>query len=45
MPVKCEVCEEPVKEETDLYGCDKCGRLFGPCCNSDDGNLCGDCFQ
>ena len=41
--VLCEVCDEPVSDATDLCGCNDCGKLFGPCCNSDDPDLCSEC--
>ena len=39
----CEVCEEPVNRPTDLGGCGRCGRLFGPCCNSEQDARCVEC--
>lgn len=41
-PLVCEVCYE----ETDkpLRGCELCGRLFGPCCNSDNNDVCVECI-
>lgn len=43
----CEVCNEAVEAEdgTFLSGCEKCGRLFGPCCNSVDPNYCIECVS
>jgi hypothetical protein len=35
----CEICKRPV----DLHECEKCWRLYGPCCDSADDNLCADC--
>jgi len=39
----CEVCEEEMIGDPAVCGCEKCGRLFGPCCNSADDNLCVEC--
>lgn len=42
----CEVCGEPVKEAYELFGCDGCGRLFGPCCNNcENPDLCIKCVE
>jgi len=38
----CEVCEEPTTEDY-LSGCQNCARLFAPCCNSEDPDLCVEC--
>lgn len=42
-PVICEVCCADVEDVYVLSGCDRCGRLFGPCCNSQDPDLCVEC--
>ena len=39
----CEVCGEPVKDVYDLCGCDKCGRMYGLCCNSVLDSICVEC--
>ena len=39
----CEVCDEPIGTGQQLCGCGQCGRLFGPCCNSEDDDLCVEC--
>lgn len=39
---RCEVCGD---SSLDLYGCNLCGRLFCPACNSDDADLCIECFE
>lgn len=40
----CEVCEEPVKSMDDLSGCEKCGDMFGPCCNNaTNSDYCVEC--
>ena len=41
--VKCEVCGEPAKKAEDRFCCEKCGRAFGPCCNSMQDTICIDC--
>lgn len=40
--MKCEICDEPAEE---LSGCDKCGRMFGPCCNSEQSDYCEGCAE
>jgi hypothetical protein len=40
----CEVCVEPVKSVYDLRGCEKCGRMYGPCCNSVEDSICVECI-
>lgn len=37
----CEICEFPTAEGR--IGCDLCGRLFGPCCNSVIDDVCVEC--
>lgn len=46
-PVKCEVCDEVLAGDDAEYrnGCEKCGRLFGPCCNSVDDSRCIECVE
>ncbi len=39
----CEVCGEPVNSVDDLCGCEKCGRMYGPCCNSVEDSICVEC--
>ena len=39
---QCEVCEEPA---VDPVGCEVCGRLFGPCCNSVVPDVCVHCVD
>lgn len=39
----CEVCKQPVDSEDQLCGCEECGRLFGPCCNSEQDSMCVEC--
>lgn len=39
---KCEVCNS--EEHEYLCGCEGCGRMFGPCCNSMADDECVDCF-
>lgn len=39
----CEVCNEEVQSDYDLCGCEKCGRMYGPCCNSESDSICVDC--
>ena len=39
----CEICGNEIEEGQQLCGCNRSGRLFGPCCNSDDDNLCTEC--
>jgi hypothetical protein len=39
----CEVCGEPVKSVYDLCGCEKCGRMYGPWCNSVEDSICVEC--
>lgn len=39
----CEVCGNTVKDVYDLCGCEKCGRMYGPCCNSVEDSLCMEC--
>ena len=36
----CEICGDPVLVRN---GCEKCGRMFGPCCNSVEDGLCVEC--
>lgn len=47
---RCEVCNEPINTQShsapvQLCGCEKCGRLFGPCCNSVAPNYCVECVE
>lgn len=43
-PLKeCEVCEELLKPGQLLCDCEYCGKMFGPCCNSQDDGTCVDC--
>lgn len=42
MATICEVCEEPCLE-LHLCGCEQCGKLYGPCCNSEQEDLCCEC--
>lgn len=39
----CEVCRQHTPVGEQLCGCNKCGRLFGLCCNSGDPDLCVEC--
>lgn len=39
--VHCEVCEQLAAVDA-LTGCEDCGRLFGPCCNSIQDVYCVD---
>lgn len=41
--VICEVCGDPVEDEDVLCGCEKCGRMYGPCCNSVVDSICLEC--
>ena len=41
----CEVCEEAVAPDTQLCGCEFCGRLFAPCCNSEEDSCCVECAE
>lgn len=45
MPDKCEVCNNPIKEGEPKCGCEICARLFGPCCNSVEPDLCVECVE
>lgn len=38
---KCEVCGQKTNEIR--CGCETCGRLFAPCCNSVVDDLCVEC--
>lgn len=38
----CEVCGDPVEDDA-LCGCEKCGRMYGPCCNSIQDSICVEC--
>ena len=38
---KCDICDEPVAGF--LSGCEQCGRMFGPCCDSEDEDCCAMC--
>jgi len=40
----CEICGEPVEDADALCGCEKCGRLYGPCCNSIEDSICVECI-
>ena len=40
----CGVCGEPVEHLDVLCGCEKCGRLYGPCCNSIEDSICVECI-
>jgi hypothetical protein len=40
----CEVCGEAVESDDVLCGCDKCGRMYGPCCNSIENSICMECM-
>lgn len=42
MEQQCEICEQMVDMEK-LSGCEKCGRMFGPCCNSMSPDICVEC--
>ena len=41
----CEVCEEFVEGGAlqNRIGCCFCGRMFGPCCNSQEDGACVEC--
>ena len=39
----CEICGDPV-EDGALCGCEKCGRMYGPCCNSVEDSICVECI-
>jgi hypothetical protein len=40
----CEVCGKAMKPQDYHSGCEECGKMFGPCCESaDDGDLCVAC--
>jgi len=41
---KCEVCGGLVDGEYELIGCEKCGKMFGPCCNSQEDGICVQCI-
>ena len=41
----CEVCDEPLEPSEHRCGCDQCGRMFGPCCNSEDPDRCVECVE
>jgi protein-arginine kinase activator protein McsA len=45
--VRCEVCNTTFDEAfaSKLCGCEHCGRLFAPCCNSVDDDLCTECYE
>ena len=40
---RCEVCNGPLDDEYDLLGCDRCGRMYGPCCNTEQEGVCIEC--
>ena len=42
---KCEVCGGVVDDGYDLIGCEKCGRMFGPCYNSQADGICVECIS
>jgi hypothetical protein len=29
----------------ELQGCEKCGRMFGKCCNSEQDSICVECVE
>ena len=39
----CEICEEVLDDDAHICGCEQCGRLFGPCCNSVEDDYCVEC--
>jgi hypothetical protein len=41
----CEICDEPLKEGELVCGCEKCGNLYGPCCNSVHDGICVECSE
>lgn len=42
-PDVCEVCDEQLLEGALYCGCEKCGRMYGPCCNSIEDGVCIQC--
>ena len=43
---ECEVCEASLEADVEeVYGCVKCARLFGPCCNSIEDDICVECVS
>ena len=42
---RCEICEEPLEAGGCLVGCDQCGRLYGPCCNPMEDDVCVECTE
>jgi hypothetical protein len=46
-PPECEVCDELIEggAMTARTGCQLCGRMFGPCCNSQEDGTCVECVQ
>lgn len=43
----CEVCEKPIEggDAAKRIGCQFCGRIFGPCCNSLEDGTCVECVR
>lgn len=41
--VICEICGDPVEHEDVFCGCEKCGRMYGPCCSSVEDSICVEC--
>lgn len=37
----CEICGEVAEF---LCGCNECGRMYGPCCNSIEDSICVECI-
>lgn len=42
----CEVCRETkLGDDETLIGCFNCGRLFAPCCSSEQDDTCVECVS
>ncbi|HZT29447.1 MAG TPA: hypothetical protein VFA33_06170 [Bryobacteraceae bacterium] len=40
--VTCEICGQACDAD-ERCGCEKCGRMYGPCCNSLEDSICVEC--
>lgn len=39
----CEVCNQ-FCDADERCGCERCGRMYGPCCNSVEDSICVECI-
>jgi hypothetical protein len=42
---RCEICQQLVPDDPGLSGCEGCGRLYCPACNSVQDSVCLECHD